>query len=154
MMKLEEILARGEDSQHQFKQNINNSDSLSAEMVAMADEQPILNTSQDDLDQQSFLAYYKKKRYGEELAKTSSKLLQNLGLLKFNQLTLTGLLFGKNPQRFKPICVIKAIMFPSQVGWAASFCCPPKKPLHEKYRATAYNYVSIYKKGVKNVTSL
>ena len=61
MMKLEEILARGEDSQHQFKQNINNSDSLSAEMVAMADEQPILNTSQDDLYEQSFQAYYKKR---------------------------------------------------------------------------------------------
>lgn len=42
MTKLEEILARGEDSQHQFKQNINNADSLSAEMVAMANAQGII----------------------------------------------------------------------------------------------------------------
>jgi len=36
-----------------------------------------------------------------------------LGLLKSEQLTLAGLLlFGKIPQRFKPVFVVKAIVFP------------------------------------------
>jgi ATP-dependent DNA helicase RecG len=30
------ILAQGEDSQHQFKKNVNNAESLSAEMVAFS----------------------------------------------------------------------------------------------------------------------
>ncbi|RKZ54879.1 MAG: transcriptional regulator, partial [Candidatus Parabeggiatoa sp. nov. 3] len=36
LFELQQILARGEDSQYQFKQNITNADSLAAEMVAMA----------------------------------------------------------------------------------------------------------------------
>jgi len=213
LIELQQILARGEDSQHQFKQNITHSNSLTAEMVAMAntqggkiiigaddngeinglssedirrlnqllsnaasdsvkppinplteniqtdkgllivisvpeglnkpytdnsgiiwvksgadkrrvtsreemqrmfhaDEVPVLDTSPDDLNQQTFQAYYK-KRYREELSEFSPRLLQNLRLLKDNQLTLTGLLlFGKNPQRFKPVFVVKAIVFP------------------------------------------
>jgi predicted HTH transcriptional regulator len=35
LIELQQILARGEDSQYQFKQNITNADSLAAEMVAM-----------------------------------------------------------------------------------------------------------------------
>jgi len=77
-----------------------------------ADEVPVRDTSTDDLNQQSFQAYYK-KRYQEELAEANSRLLQNLRLLKDNQLTLSGLLlFGKNPQQFKPVFLVKAIFFP------------------------------------------
>jgi ATP-dependent DNA helicase RecG len=77
-----------------------------------ADEVPVRDTSLDDLNQQTFKAYYN-KRYRETLSEFSSGLLQNLRLLKDNQLTLTGLLlFGKNPQRFKPVFVVKAIVFP------------------------------------------
>jgi ATP-dependent DNA helicase RecG len=36
LIELQQILAKGEDSQYQFKQNITNADSLAAEMVAMA----------------------------------------------------------------------------------------------------------------------
>ncbi len=219
LIELQQILARGEDTQHQFKQNITHSNSLTAEMVAMAntqggkifigvndkgeisglsseeirrlnqllssaasdsvkppinplteiiqtdkgllivisvpeglnkpytdnsgiiwvksgedkrrvtsreemqrmfqaagliyaDEVPVLDTSPDELNQQTFQAYYN-KRYREALPEFSSRLLQNLRLLKDNQLTLTGLLlFGKNPQRFKPVFVVKAIVFP------------------------------------------
>jgi predicted HTH transcriptional regulator len=219
-LELKQILIRGEDSQHQFKQNISNANSLATEMVAMAnaqggkifigvddngdiiglssddirrlnqlvsnvasqsikppinpltenvqtdqgliivisvaeglnkpysdnagifwvksgadkrrvtsreeiqrmfqaaglvyaDEVPVLNTSKEDLDQSLFKAYYN-KRYNQELNEISSRLLENLGLLKSEQLTLTGLLlFGINPQRFKPAFVVKAMMFPA-----------------------------------------
>ena len=35
LIELQQILARGKDSQYQFKQNITNADSIKAEMVAM-----------------------------------------------------------------------------------------------------------------------
>jgi predicted HTH transcriptional regulator len=35
VINAQQILARGEDSQYQFKQNITNADSIKAEMVAM-----------------------------------------------------------------------------------------------------------------------
>jgi predicted HTH transcriptional regulator len=219
LIELQQILARGEDSQHQFKQNITNTDSLAAEMVAMAnavggkiiigvndngeitglsskdirrlnqlisnvasdfvkppitplteniqtdkgllivisvpsglnkpyldksgvmwvksgsdkrrvtsreemqrlfqaaglihaDGVPVQETSQADLDRWAFQDYYK-NRYHEEPEEITPRLLQNLGLLKSEQLTLAGLLlFGKNPQRFKPIFLVKAIVFP------------------------------------------
>lgn len=77
-----------------------------------ADEVPVLGTSQNDLNQHTFQAYYE-TRYQEEISELSARLLQNLRLLKDNQLTLSGLLlFGKNPQQFKPVLVVKAIVFP------------------------------------------
>ena len=36
LIELQQILARGKDSQYQFKQNITNADSIKAEIVAMA----------------------------------------------------------------------------------------------------------------------
>ena len=102
LSKLQQILVRGEDSQHQFKQNLTN-----------ADEVPVRETSIDDLDQETFKTYYN-KRYQEELSTLNTRLLQNLRLLKSNQLTLTGLLlFGKKPQQFKPVFLVKGIVFPS-----------------------------------------
>ncbi len=211
LIELQKILARGEDSQYQFKQNITNADSLAAEMVAMvnaiggkiiigvndngeitglsskdirrlnqlisnvasdfvkppltplsllivisvpeglnkpyldksgvmwiksgadkrrvtsreemqrlfqaaglihADGVPVQETSQVDLDRWTFQDYYE-NRYHERPEEITPRLLQNLGLLKSEQLTLAGLLlFGKNPQRFKPLFVVKAIVFP------------------------------------------
>ncbi len=219
-IELQQVLARGEDSQYQFKQNITNADSLAAEMVAMAnavggkiiigandngeitglsskdirrlnqlisnvasdlvnppitslteniqtdngllivisvpeglnkpyldksgvmwvksgadkrrvtsreemqrlfqsaglihaDGVPVSDTSQTDIDRFALKDYYK-SRYHEELPdEISPHLLQNLGLLKSKQLTLAGLLlFGKNPSQFKPVFVVKAIVFP------------------------------------------
>jgi len=219
LQKLQQILARGEDSQHQFKQNITNADSLAAEMVAMvnavggkiligindngeitglsakdirrlnqlisnvasdfvkppitalteniqtdnglvlvisvpeglnkpyldksgvmwvksgadkrrvtsreemqrlfqtaglvyADAVPVTDTSSADIDRWAFQDYYQ-NRYHERLEEIPPRLLQNLGLLKSEQLTLAGLLlFGKNPPQFKPVFVVKAIVFP------------------------------------------
>jgi len=220
LIELQKILARGEDSQYQFKQNITNGDSLAAEMVAMvnavggkiiigvndngeitglsskdirrlnqlisnvasdfvkppmtplteniqtdkglllvisvqkglnkpyldksgvmwvksgadkrrvtsreemqrlfqavdlihADSVPVRDTSQAELDRFALKDYYKNRYHEELLEEIPPRLLQNLGLLKSEQLTLAGLLlFGKNPQQFKPVFVVKAIVFP------------------------------------------
>jgi ATP-dependent DNA helicase RecG len=101
LIELQEILARGEDSQYQFKQSLIHADSV-----------PVPETSQADLAPWAFQEYYE-NRYHEAVEEITPRLLQNLGLLKSEQLTLAGLLlFGKMPQRFKPVFVVKAIVFP------------------------------------------
>ncbi len=77
-----------------------------------ADSVPVPETSPAYIDRWVFQDYYQ-NRYHERLEAIPPRLLQNLGLLKSEQLTLAGLLlFGKNPQQFRPVFVVKAIVFP------------------------------------------
>jgi len=41
LFELQQILARGEDSQYHFKQNITNADSIAAELLAMVREKSL-----------------------------------------------------------------------------------------------------------------
>lgn len=83
--------------------------------VFHADEQPIPRTSMADLDRQAFEAFYERV-YGEAVSHEMTflpRLLVNLNLARKENLTLAGLLFfGKNPDRFRPELMTKAVVFP------------------------------------------
>ncbi|PIP42262.1 ATP-dependent DNA helicase RecG [Candidatus Desantisbacteria bacterium CG23_combo_of_CG06-09_8_20_14_all_40_23] len=75
-----------------------------------ADEMIIENTSINDIDLNKIESYFaaQKKKFNV----VHEQLLINLGVLKDNKLTLGGLLFfGKNPQQYKPVFMIKAVSF-------------------------------------------
>ncbi len=79
-----------------------------------ADEIPVINTSENDIDLKYFDNFYK-NQYREEFSTSSLSLIQllnNLNLAKNNNLNLAGLLlFGKEPEKFKPSLIIKAVCF-------------------------------------------
>lgn len=83
--------------------------------LVYADVVPVAGTSVADLDDKAFAAYFN-RRYGQssELAGLPlEQLLQNLGLGDGRELTLAGLLlFGRQPQRWRPAFQIKAVAFP------------------------------------------
>ena len=80
--------------------------------LIQADTLPVPGTSVADVDWAAFDAYYR-KRFNQpcpEAEHTAS--LASLGLLKDQQLTLAGvLLFGLQPQRWLPVCMVKAVAF-------------------------------------------
>lgn len=86
--------------------------------LVYADVVPVAGTSVEDIDDKAFGAYFD-RRYGESsefsgLAR--EQLLQNLGLGDGRELNLTGLLvFGRNPQRWRPAFEVKAVAFPGKV---------------------------------------
>ncbi|HCL13975.1 MAG TPA: transcriptional regulator, partial [Pseudomonas sp.] len=83
--------------------------------LVYADVVPVAGTSVADLDEKAFAAYFN-RRYGQgsELAGLPlEQLLQNLGLGDGCELTLAGLLlFGRQPQRWRPAFQVKAVAFP------------------------------------------
>ena len=83
--------------------------------LVYADVVPVAGTSVADLDEKAFAAYFN-RRYGQssELAGLPLEpLLQNLGLGDGRELTLAGLLlFGRQPQRWRPAFQVKAVAFP------------------------------------------
>lgn len=89
----------------------------SADLVH-ADEVPVERTTSEDIDLEHFGAFFE-KQYGESLDDSLDKagislgqLLNNLGLARDATLNLAGLmLFGRNPQRYRPAFVIKAVSF-------------------------------------------
>jgi len=94
-----------------------------------ADEVPVEGTVFGDLVMEHLGEFFA-KQYGEELNEALERdrlsvgqLLINLGLARGNNLNLAGLLlFGRNPQRYRPAFVVKAVSF---VG---------NDPAGEKYR--------------------
>lgn len=83
--------------------------------LVYADVVPVSGTSEADIDEKVFHAYFA-RRYGHDgnLADLSpAQLLQNLGLGDGRELTLAGLmLFGRQVQRWRPAFQIKAVAFP------------------------------------------
>ena len=80
------------------------------------DELAVPDTTLDDFNISFFEKFFEKNydRSIEEELKTSQisleKLLENMKILKNGNLTLAGLLlFGKNPQQFKPFCIVWAV---------------------------------------------
>ncbi len=83
--------------------------------VFYADEQPVYRSTIADLHREAFERFYE-KAYGEAIdreAKPLVRFLENLNLVKNENLTLAGLLFfGKRPERFRPELMTKAVAFP------------------------------------------
>jgi predicted HTH transcriptional regulator len=108
--ELLELIEKGEDSKTQFKKYITNATQLAQEMVAMI----IHDSSANDIDKELFYTFYE-KQYGENIETSGlplEKILENLTLARENKLNLAGLLlFGKNPQRYEPVFLIKAVCF-------------------------------------------
>ncbi len=131
-----DTIACGESSRIQFKADFKNANQLAAEMVAFskrkitaeemqrlfqsegliyADEVPVPHSSIADIERSLFQHYYE-NRYEETLEEYGlplPRLLENLNLFRYGQLTLTGLLlFGKTPQILKPAFMVKAVVWP------------------------------------------
>jgi ATP-dependent DNA helicase RecG len=89
----------------------------SADLVH-ADEVPVEGTTPGDVDLEHFGTFFE-KQYGEPLDNMLDKagislgqLLNNLGLAREATLNLAGvMLFGRHPQRHRPVFVIKAVSF-------------------------------------------
>ncbi|MBE7927349.1 Fic family protein [Pseudomonas saudiphocaensis] len=81
--------------------------------LIQADTLPIPGTTLDDLDEKSFNDYFKKRYSHDSEPARLEATLTSIGLAKEQQLTPAGiLLFGKQPQRWLPVCMIKAVAFP------------------------------------------
>jgi ATP-dependent DNA helicase RecG len=106
-----------------------------------ADEQPITGTSISDFDLRLFREFYQ-RRTDEELNEENTnliKILNNLRLMKDEELTLAGtLFFAKFPARLVPSFIIKAIWYrgndPADINYLDS-------------RDIEGNIVELYKEG-------
>jgi len=82
--------------------------------ILHADQTPVEETTLDDLDRDYFDEFYKKD-YGRSFKDEDidlMALLSNLNLARGGRLNLAGLLlFGKQPQKYKPQFNIKAVHF-------------------------------------------
>lgn len=79
-----------------------------------ADEEPVTNTTYNDIDTDFFKDFVQKKtgKSFDKLDQSLPKLLNNMGFAKDEQLTLAGLLlFGNKPQTFKPVFSVQCIAF-------------------------------------------
>ena len=85
----------------------------SADLVH-ADGVPVGGSTVADVDLDHFRTFFE-KHYGEPLedgAAPLTRLLENLNLAKASTLNLAGLLlFARNPQRYRPAFVVKAVCF-------------------------------------------
>ncbi len=79
-----------------------------------ADETIVQGSTSNDINIEFFKKFVSKKtgKKFDELGLTIDDILSNMGFMKENQLTLAGLiLFGKNPQSFKPAFTVQCISF-------------------------------------------
>ncbi len=77
-----------------------------------ADETIVTGTTVNDIDEEYFQKFIlaKTKKTIEELGQSTSTILANLGMLKDGKISLGGLLlFGKNPQQFRPTFTVQCV---------------------------------------------
>lgn len=83
--------------------------------LVYADVVPVAGTSAADIDEKAFHAYFD-RRYGQSsefAGQPLEQVLQNLGLGDGHELNLAGpMLFGRQPQRYRPAFEVKAVAFP------------------------------------------
>jgi predicted HTH transcriptional regulator len=80
----------------------------------LADEEVIANTTINGIDIDLFKEFVKKKtgKSLEEVNQSLPQILNNMGFATDNNLTLAGLLlFGKNPQRIRPVFTVQCIAY-------------------------------------------
>lgn len=127
--ELKAIISRGEDSFHQFKEDIRNHDSLAAEMVAFSKEelrrlfQEVDLLHADEIPTRAGIEAINVNRFAKffedvyhEILPISNeerlKLFENMNLACNNRLNLAGLLlFADKPQFYKPVFILKAVSF-------------------------------------------
>ena len=80
--------------------------------LIQADTLPIPDSALHDLDEKAFNEYFH-KRFGYDSEQSQlPTVLASMGLAEEKQLTVAGaLLFAKQPQRWLPVCMIKAVAF-------------------------------------------
>jgi ATP-dependent DNA helicase RecG len=79
-----------------------------------ADEMPVKGTSINDIDVDLFKEFAEKKSINkfEALNQSLPQVLNNMGFAQDDNLTLAGLLlFGKNPQQYKPSFTVQCIAY-------------------------------------------
>lgn len=79
-----------------------------------ADEEPVANTTNNDIDIDFFKEFVQKKtgKSFDGVGQSLPQILNNMGFAKNDKLTLAGLLlFGKKPQTFKPLFSVQCIAF-------------------------------------------
>ncbi|MFW6275303.1 MAG: RNA-binding domain-containing protein [bacterium] len=77
-----------------------------------ADETIVTGTTVNDIDEDYFQKFIlaKTKKTIDELGQSTSTILSNLGMLKDGKISLGGLLlFGKNPQQFRPTFTVQCV---------------------------------------------
>lgn len=79
-----------------------------------ADEEAVIGSTVNDIDADFFLHFLEKKtgKTFEEVNQSIPQILNNMVLATGDNLTLAGLLlFGKNPQTYKPLFTVQCISF-------------------------------------------
>jgi ATP-dependent DNA helicase RecG len=79
-----------------------------------ADEEPLVNTTNNDIDIDFFKDFVQKKtgKSFDGIGQSLPQILNNMGFAKDDKLTLAGLLlFGKTPQTFKPLFSVQCVAF-------------------------------------------
>ena len=77
-----------------------------------ADESMVTGTTINDIDEAYFQKFIlaKTRKSVEELGQSVATLLSNLGMLKYGKISLGALLlFGKNPQQFRPTFTVQCV---------------------------------------------
>src|SRR5690606_37301387 len=80
--------------------------------LVYADVVPVAGASLADLEETAFQGYFNRRdgQSPDDAGRPLEQLLQNLGLGDGRELSLAGLmLFGRNPQRWRPAFEIKAV---------------------------------------------
>jgi ATP-dependent DNA helicase RecG len=89
-----------------------------------ADEMIVHDSSANDIDKELFYTFYE-KQFGENIEAAGiplDRILENLSLTRETKLNLAGLLlFGKNPQRYEPVFLIKAVSFFGNEMWGTQY---------------------------------
>lgn len=112
-----------------------------------ADETIINGTTVNDIDEDFFQEFIlaKTKKTIEELGQSTSTVLSNLGMIKEGKLSLGGLLlFGKNPQQFRPTYTVQCV---SVVGNDIS-----SKEFRDKEDPFTGNLKELYEKTLSFIT--
>ncbi|HIP33358.1 MAG TPA: ATP-dependent DNA helicase RecG [Bacteroidia bacterium] len=112
-----------------------------------ADETLVSGTTINDIDDEFFKQFVKAKtkKSFEELGQSVSELLSNMGMLRNGSLSLGGLLlFGKNPQRYRPTFTVQCV---SVVGNDIS-----SKDYRDKEDPFSGNLQELYEKTLSFIT--
>ena len=117
-----------------------------------ADEVPINGTTENDIDLRYFKEFFQ-KQYEEDFEKSEIPLIQvlnNLNLARVSNLNIAGMmLFGKEPEKYKPAFIIKAVAFVGNdpAGDQYKDSIDIKGKLEEQYR----NAIDFLKRNLKYI---
>lgn len=119
-----------------------------------ADETIVANTTINDLDKKVFDAFIEKKHDGKSLEQMNisfPQYLSNMGVLKENQLSLASLLlFGDNPQKYKPPFTVSCVAFKGTDATTSSYYSK-KEPFEGNLKVLYDKSLSFIVQNLKNI---